>query len=67
MLISKVATSSTTGKLLITTQILSNISCSKDNQTMKFGKVIEYNMIIIFLKNSQIVVEKLVPDSVLKY
>ena len=32
------------GKQIITKHILSNISRSKDNQTMKFGQLIEYNM-----------------------
>ena len=32
--------------------ILSNISRSKGNQTMKFGKFIEYNMRNIFVKKS---------------
>ena len=35
-----------------TTNILSNISGSKDNQTMKFRQFIKYNMKIIFLKKS---------------
>ena len=40
-----------------------NISRSKDNQTMKFGQLIEYNMRNIFLKNyAQNVLEKLVPE-----
>ena len=32
--------------------ILPNISRSKDNQTMKLGKLIEYNTINIFLEKS---------------
>ena len=32
--------------------LLSNISISKDNQTTKFGELIEYNMINIFLEKS---------------
>ena len=32
--------------------ILANISRSKDNQTMKFGLLIEYNMRNIFLEKS---------------
>ena len=32
--------------------ILPNISQSKDNQTMKFGQVIEYNKTNIFLQTS---------------
>ena len=40
------------GQQIITIHILSNISRSKDNQTMKFGKLIEYNMRNIFLEKS---------------
>ena len=36
----------------ITIDILPNISQSKDNQTMKFGQVLEYNMGNIFLQQS---------------
>ena len=32
--------------------IFTNISRSKDNQAMKFGQLIEYNMINIFLEKS---------------
>ena len=39
------------GKQAIT-HILSNISRSKGNQTMKFGRLIEYNMRKIFLEKS---------------
>ena len=40
---------------------------SKDNQKMKFGQLIEYNMKTNFLKNhAKNVVEKLVPDPSLK-
>ena len=35
----------------IAIHILSNISQSKGNQTMKFGQLIEYNKRNIFLKN----------------
>ena len=47
--------------------ILTNISRSKDNQAMKSGQLIEYN-IIIFLKkdHTQNMMKKLVPDSFLK-
>ena len=41
---------SKTGQI-ITTHILSNLSRSKGNQTMKFGQLIEYNMRNIFFKN----------------
>ena len=51
------------GKQTIATHILPNISRSKGNPTMKFGRLIEYNMKKIFLKNyAQNVVEKLLPD-----
>ena len=36
----------------IVVHILPNISRSKDNQTMKFGQLIEYNMRNIFLEKS---------------
>ena len=38
------------GLQTITIQILPNISQSKDNQTMKFGQLIENNKRNIFLK-----------------
>ena len=61
-LISKLMTSQP-GKQTIATYILPNISRSKDNQTMKFGKLIKYNMRNIFLeKHTQNVVEKLFLD-----
>ena len=40
------------GKQLIEMHILPNMSRSKNNQTMKFGQLIEYNRINIFLKKS---------------
>ena len=40
------------GQQAIVINILSNISKSKVNQTMKFGQLIEYNMSNIFLKKS---------------
>ena len=44
-----------------------NISRSKDNQTTKFGQLIECIMRKIFLKyHTQNVMEKLVPDPFLK-
>ena len=39
------------GKQLISMHILPNISRSKDNQTMKFDQLIEYNMRNTFLEN----------------
>ena len=39
------------GLQTIAIYILPNISQSKDNQTMKFGQLIEYNMKNIFLQN----------------
>ena len=38
------------GKQPITIHILHNISRSKDNQTMKFGQLIKYNMRIVFVE-----------------
>ena len=40
------------GKQTIAIHILPNISQSKDNETMKFGQLIEYNMRNIFLEKS---------------
>ena len=46
---------------IITIHIFSNISRSKDNQTMKFGQLIEYKMRNFFLKNhTQNKVEQLI-------
>ena len=39
------------GKQTIAIHILPNISRSKGNQAMKFGRLIEYNTRNIFLKN----------------
>ena len=50
------------GKQAIVIHILPNISRSKDNQTMKFGQPIEYNMRKIFLKK----IKKLLPDTFIK-
>ena len=36
------------GRQTITIQILPNISKNKDNQTLKFGQLIEYNVRNIF-------------------
>ena len=41
-------TTSMIGQQIITIQILPNISKSKDNQTMKFGQLLEYDMRNIF-------------------
>ena len=40
------------GQQIITIHILSNISRSKDNHTMKFGQLIEYNMRNISVEKS---------------
>ena len=40
------------GKQTISIHILPYISRSKDNQTVKFGQLIEYNMRKIFLEKS---------------
>ena len=59
---------SQTGQQIIAIHILPNISKSKDNQTMTFGQLIEYNKINIFLENDkQSVAEKLVPEPLIKY
>ena len=50
-LISKFMTSQP-GKQTIAIHIMSNISRIKDNQTMKFDQLIEYNMRNIFLEKS---------------
>ena len=39
------------GKKATTIHILPNISRSKDNQPIKFGQLIEYNIEIFFFKN----------------
>ena len=62
---------SQTRKQIIAIHILPNISRSKDNQAMKFGQLIEYNMRNIFLEiflkiHTQNAVEKLFPDPFLK-
>ena len=38
------------GKQTIAINIFHNIARSKENQTMKFGQLVEYNMRNIFLK-----------------
>ena len=43
---------SQSGWQTIVIHILSNVSRSKGNQTMKFGQLLEYNMRNIFLQNS---------------
>ena len=50
-LISKFMTSQT-GQQIIPIHILSNMSRRKCNQNMKFGQLIEYSMMDIFLKKS---------------
>ena len=58
---------SQTGKQTITIHISTDISRSKDNWTMKFAQVIEYNIRNIFLEKSCAnVLEKLVLDLFLK-
>ena len=41
------------GKQIITTNILSNISRNTCNQTMNFGRPIEYNMRNIFVEKQK--------------
>ena len=43
---------SSTGKLIIAIHTLANISRSKGNQTMKFDRLIEYNLRNIFLEKA---------------
>ena len=51
------------GKQIIKVYILPNISQSKDNQTIKFGQLIEYNIRNIFFKNrAENKAGRLVPD-----
>ena len=52
---------SQSGKQVIAIHLLPNILRSKDNETMKFGELIKYN-----LRNIFNVVEKLVPDPFLQ-
>ena len=42
---------SSTGKQIITIHILPNVLKSKGDQSMKFGQLVEYNAINIFLQN----------------
>ena len=42
---------SQTGQQIITIYIFHNISRSKGNQGMKFGQLVEYNVINTFFKN----------------
>ena len=63
MLISELVMSQK-GKQIIAIHMLPNISRSKDNQVIKFGQLVEYNMKnIFFLNHTQNVIGKLVPDS----
>ena len=41
-----------TGKQIIIIHTFRNISSSKDDRTMKFGQLMEYNMRNIFLRKS---------------
>ena len=43
---------SQTGQQIMTINILSNISRSKDNQTVEFSQLIEYSMKNVFLEKS---------------
>ena len=55
------------GQQTIEIHILTNTSRSKDNQSIKFDRLKEYNMRNIFFeKSSQSVVEKLFSDPFLK-
>ena len=64
--VSKLMTSQP-GQQTIAIHILPNVSRSKNNQTIKVGHLIEYNMRnILFKSHSQNVAENLFPDSFLK-
>ena len=51
---------------IITIQILPNISRREDNNAMKFGQLIDYNMIFFLEKSYRKCGEKLVPDLFIK-
>ena len=52
-----------TGQQTIAIHILPNISWSKDNQVMRFGRLTEYYIRKFFLKNhAENKAERLVPD-----
>ena len=53
-----------TGQQIITVHILSNISRSIGNQSVKFSHLITYNMFFLKKNRTQNEVEKLVPDSI---
>ena len=56
------------GEQTITIHISPNISRSKDNQTMKFGQLIEYIKKIFFFKNhAESKPGRLVPDLILLF
>ena len=51
------------GKQAIAIHILPNISRSKDNHSVEFGQLLQYNMKTFFLENhTQNMVDKLFPD-----
>ena len=50
------------GPQTITIHILSNISRSKSNQTMKFGQLMKYNKIFSIKNHVENEAERLVPD-----
>ena len=53
--------------LTIAIHILRNISRSRDNQKMKFGQIIEYNMRINFLEKSYTICGgETIPKKILK-
>ena len=56
-----------TEQQIVTIQVLSNISRSKDTQTMKIGQLIEYTMRKNFFRSyTQNMVEKLALDPFIK-
>ena len=54
------------GQQTIAIHILLNISRSKDNQTMKYDQLVEYNMSNMLKNHTQNVLKKLFPDPYLK-
>ena len=54
------------GQQTIAIHILLNISRSKDNQTMKYDQLVEYNMRNMLKNHTQNVLKKLFPDPYLK-
>ena len=55
------------GKQTVAIHVMPNMSRSKDNERMKFGQLIEYNMINFFLEKSNTnLVQKLCSETLIK-